>query len=58
MHKKTEKRVSELIVKFDEAVAAGDLNEMNRIVDAVCASPNKPFRKAMLARLESFRYGD
>lgn len=51
MDKKTEQIAAEWIAKYDAAVEREDLTEMQRIVDAVCASPNQPFRRAVLRQL-------
>jgi hypothetical protein len=51
MDKKTEQIAAEWVAKYDAALAAGDLAEMERIVNAVCASPNQPFRRAMCKAL-------
>lgn len=49
--KKTQKIVAEWVAKYDAAVAAGDLPEMERIAEAVSASPNQPFRAEMIRQL-------
>lgn len=43
---------SEWIAKFDAAVKAEDLPEMERIVSTVSASPNRPFAREILRQLE------
>ena len=53
MDRKTQAIVSETIAKFDAAVSAGDLREMNKIVSDVCASPNIPFRHEVLRQLDA-----
>lgn len=51
MDKKTEQIAAEWIAKFMAAVEAEDLVEMERIVSVVEASPNRPFRRAVLRQL-------
>lgn len=51
MDKKTQQIAAEWIAAYDAAVANEDLAEMTRIVDAVCASPNRPFRRAICKAL-------
>lgn len=48
----TEEVASNLIAQFMAAVEAEDLPEMERIVEAVCASPNIPFANEILRQLE------
>ena len=42
---------AEWIAKFDAAVMAEDLPEMERIVATVTASPNRPFAREVLRQL-------
>lgn len=51
MDAKTSKIAAEWIAKFDAAVQAENFEEMNRIVAAVCASPNRPFRAEVLRQI-------
>lgn len=48
---KTQQIAAELIAKFDEAMKAENFAEMTRIVDIVCASPNRPFKREVLRQI-------
>ena len=51
MDAKTAKIAAEWIAKFEAAQNAGDLDGMQAVVDAVCASPNQPFKREVLRQL-------
>lgn len=51
MDAKTNEIAAEWIANFDAAVHAENLEEMSRIVDAVCGSPNQPFRAEVLRQI-------
>jgi 3-hydroxyisobutyrate dehydrogenase-like beta-hydroxyacid dehydrogenase len=51
MDELTTKIAKELIEKFDAAVSAGDFAAMQDVVNAVIASPNKPFKKEVLRQI-------
>ena len=51
MDKLTTKIAAELIAKFDAAVAAGDFEKMQEVVNAVVASPNRPFKREVMRQI-------
>lgn len=51
--KKTTDIAAYWIALFDAAVEAGNLAEMQRVVDVVNASPNRPLKREFLRQLEA-----
>lgn len=53
LDKQTEEIAARIIAKFDAALLAGDLPEMERVARLAATTPNQPLQRAILRHLEA-----